>query len=283
MLIAQITDIHLGFEPDNPLEFNRKRLDQVLRHLSEMKPKPDMLLATGDIVDRGDEDSYRRLREALAQVDFPVWPCLGNHDLRDIFAGIFPDIPSVDGFCQYEVDAGPLRLLILDTLDEGRHGGAFCDARARWLNARLDEQTDRPTAIVMHHPPVEVGIEWMNTDPSEPWVDAFRQCIRGKTQVISIICGHLHRAITCQWEGTTIAICPSTAPQVALDLLPIDPENPDDRPMIIAEPPAFALHWWNGDQLVTHFDTADEHVVLAKFDAGMQPLVRSLLAERPGA
>ena len=28
MLIAQITDIHLGFDPDNPAEFNRKRLDQ---------------------------------------------------------------------------------------------------------------------------------------------------------------------------------------------------------------------------------------------------------------
>ena len=27
MLIAQITDIHLGFDPDNPAEFNRKRLD----------------------------------------------------------------------------------------------------------------------------------------------------------------------------------------------------------------------------------------------------------------
>ena len=28
MLMAQITDIHLGFDPDNPAEFNRKRLDQ---------------------------------------------------------------------------------------------------------------------------------------------------------------------------------------------------------------------------------------------------------------
>ena len=27
MLIAQITDIHLGFEPDNPDELNRQRLD----------------------------------------------------------------------------------------------------------------------------------------------------------------------------------------------------------------------------------------------------------------
>jgi hypothetical protein len=52
--------------------------------------------------------------------------------------------------------------------------------------------------------------------------------------------------------------------------------------MIIADPPAFALHKWNGRELVTHFDTADEHTMLAKFDARMQPLVRALMAERPG-
>ncbi|MBA3896501.1 MAG: phosphodiesterase [Sphingomonadaceae bacterium] len=281
MLIAQVTDIHLGFEPDNPSEFNRKRLDQVLKHLMAMTPKPDLLLATGDLVDRGDGESYRRLRLAFEQVDFPVWPCLGNHDIRDNFAAWFPERGAVDGFFQYEFEHQGLRFLVLDTLEEGRHGGAFCDVRAGWLRARLAEKVDQPTAIVMHHPPVEVGIEWMNTHPGEPWVERFRNCIAGKAQIVAIICGHLHRPITCQWERTTIAICPSTAPQIALELAPIDPERPDDRPMIIADPPAYAIHRWNGRELVTHFDTADAHVVLAKFDAKMQPLVRSLLSERP--
>ena len=37
MLVAQITDIHLGFDPDNPAEFNRKRLrfgDRVANHVA---------------------------------------------------------------------------------------------------------------------------------------------------------------------------------------------------------------------------------------------------------
>ena len=67
MLIAQITDIHLGFEPDNPAEFNRKRLDQTLRTLVAMNPQPDLLLATGDLADTGDDDaSSRRLKKARA-------------------------------------------------------------------------------------------------------------------------------------------------------------------------------------------------------------------------
>ena len=281
MLIAQVTDIHLGFEPDNPSEFNRKRLDQVIRQLVAMTPQPDMLLATGDLVDRGDSESYHRLRNALDACPFPVWLCLGNHDERANFSRWYPEIPVADGFVQYEVQTPELRLLFLDTLEDGRHGGAFCEVRADWLKARLAEKPDAKTLIVMHHPPVEVGIEWMNTHPDEPWVARVADAIRGHDQIVGIVCGHLHRPISVGWHGKTIAICASTAPQVALDLGHIDPENPDGRPMIIADPPAFALHRWNGRDFVSHFDNADDHVVLARFDGQMQDLVRSLLNERP--
>jgi len=281
VLMAQITDIHLGFDPDNPGEFNRQRLDQTLAVICAMNPQPDLILATGDLVDRGDVASYRRLREALDGCAIPVLLCLGNHDVRDSFAEVFPECDSVDGYYQYERAAGSLRLLILDTLEEGRHGGAFCETRAAWLTARLAERTADPVVIVMHHPPVEVGIEWMNTHPEEPWVQRFSAAIAGQSQVKAVICGHVHRAISVGWHGTTISICPSTAPQVALNLSPIDPDRPDDRPMIIADPPAYALHRWNGDIMVTHFDTAEEHPVLAEYDDRMQPLVRSLLTERP--
>lgn len=281
MLIAQVTDIHLGFEPDNPAEFNRKRLDQVIRQLSAMKPRPDMLLATGDLVDRGDGESYRRLRNAFDGCPFPVFYCLGNHDVRENFIQWFPETPTADGFVQYEHETPDLRILFLDTLEEGRHGGAFCETRANWLKARLAEKPDTKTLIIMHHPPVEVGVEWMNTHPGEPWVRRVAEAMDGHHQIVGIICGHVHRSITVGWRGKTIAICASTAPQVALDLNRIDPEKPDGRPMIIADPPAFALHRWNGQELVSHFDNADEHVVLARFDAKMQDLVRSLLNERP--
>lgn len=281
MLIAQITDIHLGFEPDNPSEFNRQRLDRVLGALMDGPNRPDMLLATGDLVDRGDEESYRRLADALSICPFPVHYCMGNHDDRDNFLTVFPETASEDGFVHYVVPLDGRRLIVADTLDPGRHGGAFCEARAAWLRARLDENREMPTLIVMHHPPVEVGIEWMNTHPDEPWVTRFADAIAGHPQVQALICGHLHRPIVAPWRGTTVTICPSTAPQVALDLTPIDPDIPDGRPMIIADAPAFALHRWIGGELVSHFDSAGAHQVLARYDSSMQPLVRGLIGERP--
>ncbi|WP_339824904.1 phosphodiesterase [uncultured Parasphingorhabdus sp.] len=281
MLMAQITDIHLGFDPDNPAEFNRKRLDQAIKTICDMSPQPDLLLATGDLVDRGDQESYRRLETALAAVPFPVHMCLGNHDLRAPFRKQFPAVPTVSGFVQYEIDTPELRLLFLDTLEEGRHGGAFCEVRAKWLADRLVENSEKPTILILHHPPIESGIDWMDTHPDEPWVARLADTVAGHDNVKGMITGHLHRNISTWWQDISLAICASTAPQVALDLDPIDPENPDGRNMIVADAPAIALHWWNGRQLVSHFETAEEHVLLARYDENLQPLVRALLAERP--
>ncbi len=281
MLIAQITDIHLGFDPGNPAEFNRKRLDQVLRHIAEGPNKPDVLLATGDLVDLGDTDSYRRLRNSLSMCEFPVHMCLGNHDDRANFIAQFPEVPVAGGFVQYALEQGGIRFLILDTLETGRHGGGFCETRAAWLRARLEEDQETPTILVLHHPPIEVGIDWMNTHPQETWVANLSAAMAGAPNIKGMLCGHVHRNIVAAWHGTAIAVCASTAPQVTLDLRPIDVEMPDNRPMIIADAPAYAMHYWNGRELVTHFQTADEHVMLAKLDASMMPLVRQLRDERP--
>jgi 3',5'-cyclic AMP phosphodiesterase CpdA len=281
MLIAQITDVHIGFDPDNDDEYNRQRLDAVLDVLVNGPNRPDLLLVTGDITDRGDLASYQRLAAALAPCPFPVWPSVGNHDARANFSMVFGGLTDANGFVQYSLDLPDLRLVTIDTLEEGRHGGAFCAARAAWLDAELTRAPAKPSYIVMHHPPVEAGIDWMNTDPREPWVSEFAAVLDRHPQVRGLICGHLHRSVTVNWHGRTVAICASTAPQVALDLRPINPDRPDGRPMIVAEEPAFALHRWNGRELVSFFGQAGPPVTLAHYDARLQPLVRELKSERP--
>ena len=281
MLIAQITDIHLGFEPGNPDELNRRRLDSALRTLSDMVPRPDLLLATGDLADTGDDlDSYARLKEAVADLPFPVFYALGNHDGRQAFSAAFPDAAMPDGFHQYAIEDRDLRILVLDTLEEGRHGGAYCETRAAWLRARLAEAPDRPTLLVLHHPPIESGHSWMTENPQAEWVKRLEAIVAAQSNVVAIVVGHLHRPVVTRWAGTTLAVCPSTAPQVALDFARIDPDRPDNRPMIVADRPWFAIHVWNGRSLVTHFDWAGEQDVLAHYGPQLQPLVRMLMAEK---
>ncbi|HYI63730.1 MAG TPA: phosphodiesterase [Allosphingosinicella sp.] len=281
MLVAQITDLHLGFDPGNPDEYNRQRLDRTLAALAAMTPLPDLLLATGDIADNGDdEESYQRFRDAIAGLPFPVLPAMGNHDSRGAFLAEFPDTPVADGFIQYAIEDFPVRILVLDTLEVGRHGGGFCERRAAWLNARLAEAPGRPTLIVLHHPPIATGLSWMTENPEAEWVLRLRTIVEAHPNIVAMTSGHLHRPIVTRWAGTALAVCPSTAPLVALDMEPMDPETPDDRAMIVADQPWFALHYWNGRELITHFDTVDDHEVLARFTPKRQPLIRMLRDER---
>jgi len=170
-------------------------------------------------------------------------------------------------------------VLVLDTLDPGRHGGGFCATRAAWLDRHLAE-TDKPIIVVLHHPPIDSGNGWMTEDISADWVVRLRAVIARHGHVIRLVSGHLHRAIVTGWAGSTLAVCPSTAPQVALDFRSIDPDLPDGRNMIVAEAPGFALHYWTGQDLVTHFGASGDHPVLARYNARMQPTIRHILAER---
>jgi 3',5'-cyclic-AMP phosphodiesterase len=282
MLIAQVTDIHLGFQPDDPAEMNRKRFDEVIATLLALNPQPALLLATGDLTEHGTVAAYQTLKSITSRLPFPVYFALGNHDDRANFRSVFPEVPtSPSGHVQYDFVHGPLRFVVLDTLLEGHHGGALSPEQAAWLDETL-AQDARPTMLVLHHPPIETGNGWMTEDLDAPWVQRLSAVVRRHPQVIRMITGHLHRGIVTGWHGTTLAVCPSAAPQVALDFRSIDPEDPDGRDMIVAEMPGFAAHWWTGRDLITHFCAGGDHPVLARYNARMQPTVQHIVAERTG-
>lgn len=279
MLIAQITDIHLGFDQNDPNERNRQRLDALLKALAALEPRPDLLLMTGDLTEMGDDLSYARLKEAIAGLPFPVYPMVGNHDDRDAFRRNFPGFGPADAFIQYAIEDYPVRILALDTLVAIRHGGSLCEARVAWLRDRLDEQPERPTLIALHHPPVETGLSWMSESPDAPWMARLANVVSGRGNVVALIAGHLHRPMVTRFAGTVLAACAASAPQLALDLGTIDQDVPDGRPMIMDEPPAFALHKWTGSRLVTHFGVIGGQT-LVPYDERMQPTVIHLLHER---
>ncbi|MFN3591636.1 MAG: phosphodiesterase [Thermaurantiacus sp.] len=276
MRIAQITDLHIGFEPGNPDEHNSRRLASVLARLAELSP--DLVLATGDLTERGDPESYWQLRIILEASGLPVMLLLGNHDRRGPFAAVFPGSRAEDGFMHHVRDLGSLRIVALDTLEEGRHSGAFCAARAAWLDARLDEAPDRPTLVALHHPPVETGIAWMTAPRAAPWARRLEAVVARHAQVKLLVAGHIHRAMAATIAGRPLIVCAAVAPQLALDLAPLGPV-PDGRPMVVDEPPGFALHLWDGQEFATHFALAGAGDVIVRNDARMAAAVGQILAE----
>ena len=282
MLIAQITDLHIGFDRDNPHELNIRRLNMVIDELNDRVPRPDLLLVTGDLVENGDDQrAYRHMEALVKRWQGPLLWAVGNHDDRANFLGVLPEVATDEnGFIQYEAEVEGLRFVVVDTLDPGRHGGMICEKRGKWLRARLREKKDKPTVVILHHPPVDTGIAWMSALPCEQWVQRLEAIIRPAKQVVALLSGHVHRPIATSFAGKRLVVAASTAPQVALDLEDVDPLHPDGRAMIIADAPAYALHYWDGRSLLTHFEIAGPRNVIASYNSNIQPMMRAFLKER---
>jgi 3',5'-cyclic-AMP phosphodiesterase len=163
MIIARISDSHITQvrgTADHKYA-TATRLQRAVAHLTRLPASPDVVLVTGDCVDRGSVVEYERFRDLLRPLTMPVYVIPGNHDdrvhLREVFGtqGAKP----MAGFVQYVVDEGPVRLIALDTNVPGHHAGYLCAERLRWLEERLSEAPARPTVIFLHHPPFLTGLQ----------------------------------------------------------------------------------------------------------------------------
>lgn len=283
MLIAQMTDIHIGFDPEEePEELNLRRFRATLARVLGGPNRPDMLVVSGDLTDRGDLESFADVAAMLSGCPFPVWPMVGNHDSREGLFEAFPQVRGEGGFAHYALEADGLRIVLLDTLEPGRHGGAFCEARARWLAAELAAHPGTPTVIFMHHPPVVSGIDWMDPGAGEDWIARFGAVVEGQSQILAIHCGHLHRPITTTFRGIPLSVTGSVAPLVAMDLRHVDLDHPDGRDLITTEPPRYALHRWDGHALVSHYEDVSGWHALAHYTDKLQPMIHDMFGERGG-
>jgi hypothetical protein len=281
VVIAQVTDTHIGFDPaGGDAEMNYLRCLSVLAAIRALPSPPDMLILSGDLADKGTPDAYTRLKHAVADAPFPVYAMTGNHDDRDAFLAAFPEHVDPNGFVQFAAECRGLRIVCLDSLEAGRHGGAFCERRAAWLTAELEAHADTPTLIFIHHPPVVAGIDWMDPRPHEEWFRRFRETVTPHRQVIGIKCGHLHRPLHAMIGHIPLSVTPAVAPAVALDLSPLDFDHADARAIVVAEPPFFSLHRWHKGELVTHFQPVGDWPTLAYYGDELVPMMQGLAAER---
>lgn len=250
MLIAQISDLHI--KPEGRLAYKRVDtaafLARCVERLNALRPSPDVVLATGDLVDAGRPEEYARLRRILAPLRMPVFLIPGNHDARGPLRTEFADHAYLHGdgaFLHYAIESFPVRLIGLDTLDEGKHTGLMCAERLAWLDAALSAGRGKPTLIFMHHPPFASGIPWMDGF-GLAGAEAMAEVVARNPQVERIACGHQHRPVTLRWAGTVASIAPGVAHQVALQLEP-------GAGHFVMEPAACQLLLWRpGTGLVAH-------------------------------
>lgn len=258
MLLCQISDPHIVAE--GTLAYGKvdtpAMLERCVRKILALPRRPDAVVATGDLTDHASADEYGLLAELLAPLDMPLFLVIGNHDERRALQAAFPHHPHLggdDGFVQYTVDGFEVRLVVIDTVVPGAPGGELCARRLQWLDRTL-AHARRPTIIAQHHPPFATGLSVMDRMTlADPAAEA--AVVARHPHVERIICGHYHRTIHARFAGTVASVCPSTAHQLLLDLVP----DADIR--FTFEPSGFQLHLWNGSEVVSHTELVEHFAV----------------------
>ncbi|HEY1414101.1 MAG TPA: phosphodiesterase [Rhodopila sp.] len=252
MLICQLTDLHVrarGVAANRVSETNMLT-ERACRAVAALKPRPDLVIITGDLTESGGEAEYANLSAILERtLPMPVYVIPGNHDQRENLRAGLAHLPGIEGdadWVQYTIDGYPVRLVLLDTLVPGASHGELSAGQLEWLDQTLSAQPSKPTLVGMHHPPFVTGIPHMDRIALRNG-NAFASLIARHRQVERIVCGHHHRPVVGKCAHATASIAPSVAHQVELTFDPADPGA------FNFEPPAFQLHLWLEDSgFVSH-------------------------------
>ena len=209
--IVQFTDSHLtAQEGGELLGMNTDvSLDHVLRLISEQQTDSDLILATGDLADGGSHGAYERLQDKLKAFCCPdVW-LTGNHDLRDVMAQVVS--PSQ---LSRVVNVGDWQLIMLDSTIPYQVDGELGRQELAFLERCLARREARHYLVCLHHQPVPVGCEWLDTQQISD-ADDFFKIIDQYPSVRCILWGHVHQEFDQVRKGVRLMASPSTCVQFA--------------------------------------------------------------------
>ncbi|WP_319531820.1 metallophosphoesterase [uncultured Cohaesibacter sp.] len=237
MLIAQISDTHVGFQGEASLE----ALRALMQSIAAQPVKPDLVLFSGDLTERAEDREYDFVASCLSSFDIPVLAIPGNHDARapmkTSLGALVGEIPS--GHLCVCNDRFPLVVLGLDTLTEGAPHGELCSERLQWLSGKLDQFSDRDVLIFMHHPPFRTGLRHMDSMGLREGQTELSRLIETHGRVQAILCGHVHRPIFGICGSVPVRVAPSAFQQIAFDLRENEPYRFTD------EPPGYMMHLYD--------------------------------------
>lgn len=213
---VHISDTHLPGER-SPLYGSGADADanlaEMLGRLVTSGLRPDALLFTGDLTDRGDAAAYRRLRElvtpAAAALGCEVVWAAGNHDDRRAMrselglagAGDEP-IVEVRWF-------GGMRVIVVDSTVPGAHWGEVPSSQLDRLEGELSTAAPQGTLLLIHHPPLPTVLDLAVTVELRDQ-NALAAVLRG-SDVRGILSGHVHHPSFGTFAGIPVAVASSSA------------------------------------------------------------------------
>ena len=174
--------------------------------------RPEAIVFTGDLADKGEPEAYEALRAIVEPVAERlgcqvIW-VMGNHDDRAAFrSALFGEVPTMRPVDRV-YDVNGLRIITLDSSVPGHHHGEISSEQLDWLAEELSVDAPHGTILAMHHPPVpsvlDLAVSVELRDQS-----GLAEVLEG-SDVRSIIAGHLHYSSMATFAGIPVSVASAT-------------------------------------------------------------------------
>lgn len=211
--VVQLTDSHIFAAPDkrllglDTLASLHAVIDQILEEVTPI----DLVLATGDITQDGEEPAYQRFIDAMTRLPAPCHWIPGNHD----DAARMAELGAAHELNRAWVDIGAWRIVMLDSSVPGSVAGHLDEEQLARLDEALATAGERYLMVCLHHHPVAIGSAWMeplgldNSDQLFARLDA-------DPRVRVVLWGHIHQTLDQQRGHIRLLASPSTCVQFAV-------------------------------------------------------------------
>lgn len=201
-----VSDLHAVGETDV------ERFKAFVKQLEELKPRPELVVITGDIFAKNFEKAFRELNP-----DIPFHVIFGNIEKRNdrkILANLFPNDFAENDFYSFTYKNAKF-IMLCTAPDNGDHighfesGGIKGEEQQAWFEEQLKEaKTNKLLSFVFSHippsPDGKAGKLFISSNDQKALRDLFR--IYKPT---AMFCGHLHRKWEFSIEDVPVLIVPS--------------------------------------------------------------------------
>jgi 3',5'-cyclic AMP phosphodiesterase CpdA len=212
--LLHLSDPHLLGGPD-PLYGavdSEARLIQLFDEVQASGARPEAVIFTGDLADKGDPEAYAKLRAivepACRDLGAKVVWAMGNHDNRANFRAGLLDQPGNDDPVDHSYYVNGLRVITMDTSVPGFHHGELSDGQLDWLAAQLETPAPDGTILALHHPPVPSVLDLSVL--VELRDQAALAAVVRNSDVRTILAGHLHYSTTGTFAGIPVSVASAT-------------------------------------------------------------------------
>lgn len=210
--VLQLTDLHLlAGEGERFLGLDT---EQTLRQVLELARgsdswPPHLILLSGDLAQQASPATYAKVRRLLLPLGIPCYCLPGNHDNVPLMEA---ELNQGNIHCQRQVRLGHWQFILLDSTIPGDAAGRLAEAEFALLERWLEQQPDVHTVVALHHQPVPVCSQWLDT-MALPHNNRERllNLLGRHRQARVVLWGHIHQEYDGHAGNLRLLATPSTS------------------------------------------------------------------------